>query len=809
MKKRLILFVLLFVAYQIGAENNKPSLLQISGQIIDKEDGKSVPYATITLQNDSAIVLKKQSTDVDGKFILSVNEKRKYTIIITVMGYNELRTPIEVKDSKTDMGKLGMVKGVAMKEVTVTGEKQLVKVEVDKITYSVESDPDAKTSNGLEILRKVPLLAVDADEKVTLKGQSNFKVLVNGKSSTMMSSNFKDVIKSLPANSIKNIEVITNPPSKYEAEGVGGIINIITVRKTLSGYNGSVNSGFDSFGSFNWSAYLTSKINKFSFSGRFSENEYKQPGSYGNSTNDNSKSDEYTHTKNEYKSDSKGSSNSFSGEASYDIDTFNLISMSFWGYTSNSRYNSNSTARITDINDVLTRSFDNYNTGKSYYGTISANIGYQKTFMKPDKSFTVSYAAEIDPSNSDNTNTVVANLNYTPYVQKSTSKSINQEHTFQLDYYNPVSKMHQYECGIKMILRTNDNNSQQYRNDTLRTDFSNDLEYDQYILGTYADYIFKLKKFTAKSGLRLERVWNYGVSTSDSVVKFTNRLFNLIPYITLSYQLKENKTFRASYTQRLQRPGSYYLNPYVDNSDPLSIQYGNPNLVSEVSHSFEVGYSTFTEKINLSSSLSASINNNSIENVSSMNASGVTLTTYKNIGINDRYSWNSYFSYRLGSKFNLYTNTDVSYSKYASNNGYNLSNKGFNFYGSMGLRKTLWKDASCSANGGYSSPRVYLQGKSSGYTYSSLGFSQYLLKRKMSLNVSASEPFLKKKKYISDTKGDGYVSHSEGYYLSRNIRFSLSYNFGKMDISVKKANKGITNNDVKGGGSSSGSTSGN
>jgi len=782
MKQKLLLFIMLFVAYYMGAGNNKPLSYQISGQIIDKEDQKGIPYATITLQNDSAKVLEKQSLDVDGKFILSVSEKRKYIIIITVMGYNELRTPIEVKDLKTDMGKLEMLKGVAMKEVTVTCEQPLVKVEVDKITYSVESDPDAKTSNGLEILRKVPLLAVDADDKVTLNGQSNFKVLVNGKSSSMVSNNFIEVIKSLPANFIKSIEVITNPPSKYDAEGIGGIINIITIKKTFSGYIGNVNSGFDSFGSLNWSATLTSKIDKFNFSGRYYGNENRQPSSYGYSTNDNSNSDVYTHTKNENKSNSNALSNGFFGEASYDIDTFNLISMSYSECTGNSRYNSNSTARTTDINDSLTRSFDNYNTGKSYYGTISANIGYQKTFMKPDKSFTVSYAAEIDPNNSDNTNTVVAHLNYTPYVQRSTSKNMSQEHTIQLDYYDPVSKMHQYECGIKMILQTNDNNSQQYRNDTLRTDFSNDLKYDQYILGAYADYILKLKKFTAKSGLRLERAWNYGVSTSDSVVKFTNRLLNLIPYITFSYQLKENKTFKFSYTQRIQRPGSYYLNPYVDNSNPLSIQYGNPNLVSEVSHSFEVGYSTYTGKANLTSSLSASINNNSIECFSSMNASGVTLTTYKNIGIDDRYSWNSHFFCCIGSKFNINTNTNISYAKYASNNGYNLSNKGFNFYGSMDLRKTLWKDASCSVNGGYYSPRIYLGGKSAGYTNSSLEFSQYLFKRKMSLNVSASEPFLRKRKYISDSKGDGYVSHSENYNSLRRIRFSLFYNFGKMGI---------------------------
>jgi hypothetical protein len=188
-----------------------------------------------------------------------------------------------------------------------------------------------------------------------------------------------------------------------------------------------------------------------------------------------------------------------------------------------------------------------------------------------------------------------------------------------------------------------------------------------------------------------------------------------------------------------------------------------------------------------------------------MDALGVTTTTYKNLGLNDRYNWNTYFSYNLGTKFSINSNAAVSYSKLAANNGYNLSNEGFGFYGSLGLRKSLWKDASFSANGGYSSPRIYLQGKSSGYNYTSMGLSQYLLKRKMSINLSVSEPFCEKKKYISNSEGEGYVSHSESFYYARNVRLSVSYNFGKMDISVKKARRGISNDDVKGG-SSSGKT---
>jgi len=802
MKTRLLLFFVILTFSNLRAENSVP-VWKITGQAVGKSSEKAIPYATLILQDEHAKVIKTLSSDASGNFTIDVNAKGKYKLTLTAFGFMNTSLSVEISELKTDVGKVKMEEGVTLKEVAVVAQRPLVRVEVDKITYNVESDPDAKTNNGLEILRKVPLIAVDGEDNITLNGQSNYKVLVNGKSSSMMSSNFKEVIKSLPANSIRDIEVITNPSSKYEAEGVGGIINIITIKKTVNGYNGSVSSGFDSQGGLNGSLYLATKINKFGFSARYNKAQYKQPASGGFSTNENYKSDLYRSTRSDYSNLNKGNSGFLNGEASYDIDTFNLVSMSFWGYSGGNQGDNLSTSVMRDNNGNISRYFENRSYRKDNRSSLSGNIDYQKTFRKPDKSFTVSYKLDANPSSSNSSSWIDSCINYTPYRQRSESKSLGQEHTFQIDYYDPLTKMHQLECGVKAILRNNSSNSDQFRNDSLKMDQSNELDYDQYILGAYMGYVFKLKKFTAKSGLRLERTWNNGISTSDSVVHFTNRLFNLVPYITLSYQIKQGQTVKLSYTQRLQRPGIWYLNPHIDNSNPLYISFGNPNLVSEVAHSFETGYSLFSQKFSLNTSLNASINSNSIERISTMNTLGVTSATFKNIGIDQRYSWNNYLSYRLGSRFSINLNTNTSYSKYEVNDGYNLSNEGFDFRGSLGIRSSLWKDASISGNGGFSSPSVYLQGKSSGYSYTSLGLSQYFFKRKMSLNLSVSNPFTEKIKYVSDSQGDGYISHYEGSYYARNIRFSVSYNFGKLNAAVKKAKRGISNDDVKSGGGTS------
>jgi outer membrane receptor protein involved in Fe transport len=779
-----------------GAETSK-NKITVQGRAVSKSDGKGIPYATVTIQGDSSEVVLRFAADGDGKFSGSLSRKGRFKLLLTATGFQEYNTPIDLQNTNLDLGTLTLEEGVAMKTVVVTGVKPLVRVDPDKITYSIESDPDAKTSNGLEILRKVPLLNVDAEENVTLNGQSNYKVLVNGKSSSLMSKNFKDVIKSLPANSIKDIEVITNPSTKYESEGVGGIINIITHKKTLNGYNGSVNLGADQWGGLNGGMYLSSRVGKLGFSGRYSISQSKRPGSESNQYGINENSDSKRFTDGHSEGKSRGYNQNISGELSYDIDTFNLISASFWGYGGNSSNNSRSVNTSYDTQHLPTEFYSVLNNGKSSYNSFSGNIDYQRSFAKPDKSLTASYNFDLSPDNSSYQSHMDSTFHYTPYKQRSESKDLSQEHTLQLDYYDPLSEHHQLECGVKFIYRSDDGDSKQWRNDTLRQDFSNRLTYNQSILGMYGGYVFKLSKMTTKGGFRLERTWNRGKSISSVSTPFSNELFNIVPYISLNYQLKPSQNIRLSYTQRLQRPSIYYLNPYVDNSNPKYIRHGNTGLKSEVSHSFELSYNYFNNNFSFNSSLSASITNNSIESLTTMDTAGVSTTTYANIGLDQRYNFNNYLSYRIGTRFNIYLGGTASYSRFAAHNGMNLSNEGTNFQGYGGGRLSLWKNASLNANGGFMSSYVYLQGSQPGYSYSSIGFSQYLIQRKMSLNLSVSDPFLYRRYTEGTRKGPGFTSRYESWSYSRSIRLSVSYNFGKMDTSVKKARRGISNDDVK------------
>jgi outer membrane receptor protein involved in Fe transport len=795
--------LLLFFAISLSiAAQNKSATYQVTGQIIEKTSGDGVPYATIILKNDSIKEKKAMACNVSGQFSINLSKPEKYILTVSAVGYKEFSIPVNVSEPKTDLGKLSMEEGVELKEVVITAQKPLVKVDLDKIVYSMESDPEAQTNNTLEMLYKVPLVTVDAEENITVNGQSNFKVLVNGKSSSMMSTNLKEVLKSLPANTVKDIEVITNPSSKYDAEGVGGILNIITSKKAPGGYNGNVSAGVNSRGGYNGSVYLATKIDKLSFSVRYYGNQFVQPKAQNNITTEYYNNTEYHNSSSRGNSSYKGLSNGFSGEASYEIDSLNLISLSFWGYQGSYKNNGTTEAQYLNTIDAITRMYRSYINNRESYGYLSGNIDYQKTYKKPDKSLTFSYKLDNNPNTSKNNSDIIGLINYPSYSQQSSNDAVGREQTFQADYYDPLTEMHQLEGGIKFILRQNTSTSETFRNDTMKLNKGNDLDYDQYIMGAYMGYVFKWKKFSTKTGLRFERTWNDGVSKSSGISNnFTNRLVNLVPYVTFSLMPKPGQTIKLSYTQRLSRPGIWYLNPYVNDIDSMNINYGNPSLKAEISHSFELGYSYFTPKLNFTATSSSSFVNNSIESFSKVLPNGAFVTTYENIGKNQRYGLNTYISYRPSGKLNIYSNGGVSYSKLESNNGYPISNEGFSFEGSLGGRWTLWKDGSINLNSGIYSTSIILQGKYPAFFYTSIGVSQYLLKRKLMLSLSASDPFWYKKKYIFQTNDMTFFSRNEYIYLAQNVRFSVTYNFGKMDLQVKKARRGIQNDDLKNGGS--------
>lgn len=785
---------------------------QVKGIVSDAESGETIPYATITVQSSKGII-KRLASDTNGKFEFTLDSIGKFVVLVQSIGFESLKNDVNI-DEKSTIIELGTIKLTPrieeIGEVTVVTQKPLVRTEVDKIIYSIEADPESKTSNALDMLRKIPLVTVDGEDNIQVKGSSNFKILLNGKNSSMLTQNPKDVLRSLPANTIKDIEVITNPSSKYEAEGTGGIINIITTKKQLEGFTGTINQAINSRHGILGGFYLALKIKKFGFSINYSYDEWRRvirPKNEFYSFLENFVSTTNRFTESEGFNNRRGFSNYKEGEVSYEIDSLNLISLSFYGWNGIFFTNGEQVTQNFDVNHSLTRKFTNLTNNADEYGYITGNIDYQRTYKKPDKSLTVSYKLEGSPRKSDNESDINTTFNYDPYRQRSTNDASGTEHTFQLDYFDPITKTNQIESGVKYILRQNISTSEVLRYDFVQDVWirdesrNNGLDYDQHIIGLYAGYVLKFKKISIKTGLRAEGTINDGHFKSAKDTTFTNRMFNLVPYVTLSKDLDKGQNVKLSYTQRLARPGIWYLNPYVNDTDPLDINYGNPDLDAEVSHTFDLSYGKFSGKYNLNLSMNGAFTNNAIQSISTINSTGVKTTTYKNIGKTQRFGGYLYGSFRPGNKLNINTNLSINYSILESNDGRNLKNEGFYYSGSINIKYNAWKNGTISGYAGVYTPRIMLQGQYGKYWYSSITVSQELFKKKLTASVSV--PSLSKRiKWEESYDDPTFHQNSVSYNYNRYIKFNLSYRFGQMKGEIKKAKRRIKNEDVKSAGES-------
>ena len=784
----------------------------INGNIIDAESGSAIPFSKIQIQINDHII-KQLASNEDGYFKFSLDSIGKYTILINSVGFQPWEHELNVDNHIANV-ELGIIRlspnREVLDEVAIIAQKSLFRIEADKIIYDIEADPDSKSANALEMLQKMPMVTVDGDENIQVRGSSNFKILLNGKATSMFAQNPQEVLRSFPAASIKNIELITNPSSKYEAEGIGGIINIITTKKQPDGFLGSVDTRVSTLGDYSGGGYVKSKIKKLGFSINYNYEHFQRPARQTFLTGENFVSSAYRFSESESDVSFKGNFHLFSGEASYEIDSLNLISFSATGYTGEFPLRKDQRSRNFDADHTLSREFTNQFNSVTDRGSISGNIDYQRTFNKPGKTFTVSYKLDRIPQKVEFSNYVSGLLNYDSYRQKSTNDASGTEHTFQLDFYNPVMEKHQFECGAKYILRQNLSNSEILRYDPEHDGWINDksreneLDYDQQIIGLYTGYVFKLGKFNIKSGLRTEGIINSGNFKSLKDTAFSNRIYNLIPYISFMKTIDKGQNLKLSYTQRLARPGILFLNPYVNDADPLNISFGNPKLDAEISHTFDISYGKFSSKYNFNFSLNSALTNNAIESISTISAMGARTTTYKNIGKNQLYGGAVFGSFQPGNKLNININLGANYVVFEGAAGYRLKNEGLTYSGSMNVKYNLWKNGSITSYVNIISSRILLQGQTSMYWRTNMNLSQEFFDKKLTVSIYALEPLRRNIRYETALIDPEFHQNIVEYSHYRSLSFKLSYRFGEMKGEIKKANRGIINDDIKKNGATSG-----
>ena len=833
MKEKLLYLVLvLMMTVPLCAQNQNAADYTIKGQVVDSLSNETVPYATlsIALANAPQKAIKLLACDDDGKFTTTLKQPGTYIMSMQSLGKLPAVKRFTLSEGKKslNLGKLFMNDDTQqINEVTVVAQKPLVTVEVDKITYSLDDDPEAKTNNALEMFRKVPMITVDGEDKIQLKGSSNYKIYMNGKPSNLLSGeNASDVLKSMPASSIKNIEVITDPGSKYDAEGVGGIINIITSKNAMQGYTGTVRANASTLGSFGGGGYVSLKVGNLGLTANYGYNNRNSPwnDSHSERETDEDRLAEGRPTKliEDGRSKYKGPFQYGYLEASYEIDTLNLISVGANLFRGKSKNLSELDAVLNPLGDEFNSSpiykFHRNSVSEGTFGSTDLNVDYQHSTSKKDELLTVSYRFSQSPNDSESNTELSDVVNYylsNEYPKWNINDASTIEHTGQIDYTTPLFNKQTLEAGVKYINRQNKSNTlEQIYNDSTKMweDHSRDnsqFRHTQHIYSAYLGYLIRLNKFGIKAGVRAEGTSLKAEFARKPDMDFSTNYFDVVPNATLTYQIDMSTQIRLGYNMRIQRPGIWYLNPHINDVDPQNISQGNPNLDSEKSNNVNLNFSKFTQKFSINASLSYTFVNNPIERYSftadfpvddpRSQYNGAMWNTYDNIGKKQQVGMFLYGNWSPTTWFRIYMNGGLDYTDLKAPT-LDLKKDGVSGRVFAGTQFTLPKDFRINLNGGYFSPWIMLQGKQSPFYFAGLNVSKDFLKKKLSVSVGANNPFWKTMKMEMTTNGEGFRNVSTNWRSAREFRFSVSYRFGTMKGQIKKVRRGISNDDSKGGG---------
>jgi len=798
---------------------------KVSGVIVDSTSNQPVEFATIAvLSTATNKPIDGTTADGSGKFSLNKLAPGRYRLLYTFIGYKDKRSKVITIDKGTDID-LGTIKLASdvktLKEVNVVGQAAMVEEKVDRLVYNADKDITAKGGDASDVMRKVPMLSVDLDGNVTLRGSSNVTVLINNKPSTIVASSVADALKQIPADMIKTVEVITSPSAKYDAEGSAGIINIVTKKNTLQGATLNVNGGGGNRGSnlgLNGN-YRTGKMG-FSLSG-FGRAEYNVKGSFSNdqTTVSSTGNVRTLQTANTLSSRLFGN---YQLGWDYDIDKNTSLTASI-------RYGARN--GTSNQYNLLTQTFqptgyfpsvnDRNVQTKDLSGTIDANITYTRTY-KPQQEFSVLALY----SRNNRTNNFVADiLSNTDFEtitsrQKNDNTSYNQESTLQADYQTPIRKNQLLEFGAKGIFRQANSEYQYllasgaeggFQTDPTRQ--GNTLFYDQNIAASYLSYTLTTKnKYTIKAGARYEYTFinaKFSTETSGQQTSIPN-YGNLVPSVNISKSLKGGKIIKLAYNRRIQRPGIQFLNPNINFSNPTNISQGNPLLSPELTDNVELGTSTNVKGVYLNATLFARRTNNEItavrdvtqQLISNVNTQ-VIRTTYQNVGHQNAYGINLFGNATVFSKLQIGGGIDLYHVSLTNNNAnpiYAASNSGWVISGRLNGSVSLSNGWAFQAFGGMRGKQVQLQGYQTSMYFYNLGVRKEFNNKKASLGLAAenflNHPFTMRSELSSPILAQNSVTN----YYNAGVRLTFTYQLGKMSFdSPRKSRKSINNDDLKNG----------
>jgi outer membrane receptor protein involved in Fe transport len=819
-----LLGLLCFVSSAIIAQTRSG---KISGVITD-DNAQPVESATASLQRakDSSLV-KVAVTDKYGLFEFENLPDGEYFVIATAVGFTKATSKrFTVSSSsvyKVPSFELKRSEAKALGAVTVTGKRPLIENKIDRMVVNVEAAPTNAGATAMEVLEKSPGVTVSNEGEISLKGKQGVKIMLDGKPTYLSAADLANVLKNLPASALDQIEIMTNPPARYDASGNSGIINIKTKKSLTEGLNGSITLG-GSIGLFhrndswytpvrnNSSININYRKGKWNLFGNYNFN-YREGKGYLDLTRRFFEKDGSLNSTSFSHSDFNFRNNNHTVKLGFDYyaDKKNVVGVVVNGFGFFGRPMSGSVQTISRPNGSIESVLATDNINKNNFFNYSTNINYKHTFDSSGRELT----ADLDYMGYTNNakNTLLTNV-YDSQGNTTGSLLLTGDipgriniYSAKTDYVHPLKNNLRFDAGIKLSFVKNDNEVDYQRNDngTWKADNrSNHFIYRENINAGYVSLNKKWKKWSAQAGLRVENTIAKGNQvTNDS--SFTRNYTNLFPTGYVNYDVNKNHAFTLSYGRRIERPNYQDLNPFIWFLDSLQYRQGNPYLMPQYANNFELRHTLngrFTTTINYTITddvISQLLKQNTEKRITYLTTDNVARLKNIGVAINAPFSpvksWNvnlfvNVFNNRYeGVYYNSYTGKndpiDISYTSATVN----VSNN-FNF-------KKGW---SAELSGWYRGKTIEQLTISDPMYFMSLGAQKIVMKGKGTVRLNVRDPF-----HWQQFKGRTLYSDIDvkifNRWDNRNVTATFSYRFGKSSVAqARRRTSGVTDEQNRAGG---------
>ncbi|WP_339716728.1 TonB-dependent receptor domain-containing protein [Cyclobacterium amurskyense] len=819
---KLLLVSIIFLAVgsvnSFGQKATEKKEFKISGKVIDKATGEPIPYATAFLKESATDAsVAGGVADDNGEFFFNVKAAGKYKVELSFVGYDSfVREDVEVGPNTPSLflGNLGLSESaVSLEEVTVQGQRSLIEEKVDRTIYNAENDKTTAGGDASDVLRRVPMLTVDLDGNVSMRGSSNILVLIDNKQSAIVANNIADALKQIPAEEIKSVEVITSPSAKYDAEGTGGVINIVTKKNKLQGASLNINTSAGLRGS-NLGLNAALKKGKMGFSlGGFGRMGYNILGSFENEQTLLSEDAPATRILQGADTRNNMMFGRYNFGWDYEINKLNFMTTSVSFGLRNMRMEQDDLYTETYVEDILVNELLRDVKTDNLSNNVDVSYNYTKSFEKKGKEISFSGLY----SRSNRTNDFVNSLYNDSFDQiisriKNDNNNLNEEFTVQVDYVTPLgSKDEQIiEYGAKNILRKATSDFAYFRADGADGDYvededvdlSNQFNYNQNVTAGYLSYTLGfLEHYTLKTGIRYEYTNIDAEFLSSDLPADIPSYGTVVPNMNFGRKLANGNMLKAAYNRRIQRPSLNYLNPNIEAANPQQITQGNPLLDPEMTDNYELSYSTFIKGTSLNFTSYLRNTTGSIQPVRTIQDDDVIFTTYENIGNERAYGLGIFSNVNISGKFSLNGSIDGYFSQLdngLSDPQLRAQNEGFVISGRLFGNYTLPRDWQIQAFSFYRGRRVQLQGSAGGFGIYSLSLNKQFAEKRGSIGFGAENFFTPEFKMRNELVTSTITQKSVTGMRFMNFKINFSYRIGKLSVDGgRRKKRGVTNEDLK------------